>query len=393
MRLRAFLALGLLAMVSVTPAIARGPGSWPMSGHDGQNSNDNATERIIGPRTVSSLHQNWFYQVRNAYQVIATGSRVYALAPQGRSAVAVILDARTGKPLHILTPAALHLALDDIPSALAYVHGRLIIGASLHSVVALNAVTGTFLWRAPVAASYLSVAGTTLYTGNACTGGPRVCGTPASVAIDSRTGRILWRHPGNGGNQPVLIAGRLFQRWGFAHGNTRVYDPRTGSLIATLPLDATWMGNRGSACAMVGMLGQAQPGWVGCIGPTGKPAWKDTLGHLGLRTGPPAFARGAIITPSNRFHPGIITVGAARGRLLWASDVGLTYSLIVANGLVFALRSDGGLTVLDQATGRVVDRLPKPPARVEGTTSIYSQLIANGTLFEVGENGIVALRP
>lgn len=393
MRRRALLALLLLTIVASTPALARGPGSWPMAGHDVHNSNTNPTELIIGSKSVAALHQSWFYATRNPYQVIATGARLYALVPRGASGAVVILDARNGKLLHLLTPAALHLTSGDDLSALAYVHGELIVGGGLRSIVAVNAITGQFRWRVSASAIYLTVDGDTIFTGKGCQNVPKSCGLLASYAIDARTGRILWQHPGNGGGLPVVVAGRLYQRWGIGRGMTHVYDPRSGALVATLPLDATWTGDGQDACALVQDFFLHKPSWIGRIGPTGRPAWQAQLGYVSPRTGGLAFAGGAIFAASNRFHPGIVAIGAARGKILWAADVGVTRQLTIANGLLFALRADETTAVLDTASGRILRRLAAPRLLFPDVAPIYSELIANGTLYEVGENGIVALKP
>lgn len=393
MHLRVLPVLLSLVIASSTPALAHGRGSWPMAGHDIHNSNNNPTERSLGTRTISALRQTWYYSARNPYQVIATAARIYALVPHGRAGALVILDARTGKLLHLLTAATLHLTPGDDLAALTYVRGEVIVGGGLRSVVAVDAASGRFRWRAQASGIYLAADGNTIYTGKGCQEVPKSCGLLASYAINARTGRILWQHPGNGGGPPVVVAGRLYQRWGIERGNTRVYDPHSGAPVATLLLDATWTGDGQSACALVQNAVQNSPAWIGRIAADGRPAWKFQLGHVSPLVGGLAFAGGAVFTASNRFHPGVVALGAARGKFLWGADVGPTRQLIVANGLLFALRTDGATAILDSSTGRSIRRLAAPAVLQPDVAPIYSELIANGTLYDVGENGIVALKP
>jgi outer membrane protein assembly factor BamB len=394
---KVFLLFAVLGAFAVPASVlARGGGSWPMPGHDAQQSNFNATERVLTAQSVAGLHQVWSFPAQGPAGVIATGARVYALVPRGQTENVLVLNARTGAVDRWLSPAQLHLAAGEAPTALAYSHGKLIVGGGTRSTVAVDGASGRFLWRAGVPAQFLAVGGNTAYTGKGCQNSTSVCGALTSAAIDTNSGRVLWQHPGNGGGQPVTVAGRLYQLWGTEGGNTRVYDTRSGALLGTLPLDAAWVGDSANAYALdYGARGGSRA-WLGRISPSGKPAWKTDLGRLSAFVAAPAIANGMLFVPSNRFHPGVVAIDATKGAIRWGANVGGISRLMVANGLLYALgATDGALIIINVANGHTVRTLPPPKVATAGGIHppITGELVANGTVYLVGENAIVALRP
>ncbi len=385
--MRKVLLLCLLVGVMLPGSVlAAGPGSWPMAGHDAQGTSFNATERILGARNIASLHQVWHLSLRPTGVAVATGTRLFALALHGSSINVLTLEARSGKLLRTLTLNNLQFSSGELSTALAYSRGKLIVGGYRNSTTAVDAASGRVLWRAPVPAQFLTVDGNTAYTGKGCQNSPSTCGLGTSSAIDTRTGHILWQHPGNGGQLPALIAGHLYQVWG---KSTRVYNPVSGSLLGTLPFAAAWTGNARNAYALDFATGSKGRAWVAQIGPNGKPKWKNDLGIILPIAAAPVFSPGTLYVSSHRFRAGVIAINAANGRILWGADTGPPRQIIAANGLLYVLiNTDSSIHVLSASTGKELRRIA-PPA---GGT-VLQELIANGTLYEITIGGIVAMRP
>lgn len=348
------------------------------------------TPQTIGPSSVYRLHTVWSYRAVLS-SAIASGDRIYALVATGHVTFDVVeLDSRTGKRLRTFTASSLRLQTrptPDSPEALAYARGRLIVAAT-RQVLAINPDTGSRFWSAGGGATELTVAGNTIFTAKYC---QNVCGTLASYAINLANGRVLWKHAGNFGAAPALIAGRLYQTVGPAGEETRVYDPSSGALVATLRFGGQWLGDSRTAYVFAQTLAPSGPVhrvWLGRISATGKPAWKLDLGKPG--EGAAVLAGGSIFVPSNRFHPGVIGVKASNGHILWGADVGKDVDLLESSNLLFVLRhGDGRLQILKPNNGQLARQLTIPGFGSRGT---FGLLMAGDTLAVLHANGIVGLR-
>lgn len=384
----------LALVLAVALAVALGArtvlaaGDWPMGLHDAQLSGFNSDERIIGPRTFQRLRPAWV--VPRVSVAVAAENRVYAVQAAATGSYHVgVLDAQTGTTVRSLSLAQLHLPANAIPGALALASGRLLV-AGPHRLVAVNPAGGSFLWRAGEGASSLTVADNRVFTGESCQASMTICGHVASSSVDLRTGRVLWVHPGNNGAPPALIAGRLYQRWGAFSGSTSVYDPSSGSLVATLPLKAAWTGDASHVYAQV--LSGKQPGaWLGRIGSTGKAIWRVALGTL--YTGRPVLAYGTLFSTSNRPKQSVVAVDAATGHVRWSRVVGPDVQLLAENHLLLVFHTDAGqgtVSAFDTSTGTRVGRLAVPRYRGVAPVSFF---VARGTLYVIDGSGLRAFRP
>jgi hypothetical protein len=371
------LVLALGAILLWTTALAFAADSWLMTGHDAAATNFNSGERAITRANVARLHTVWSYS--RVVQAIASDKRVYAVVAGSTGSTVAVLDAGSGKLVRTFGFAAL---------ALAYARSKLLI-ATTSAVSAVDPIRGRVYWRTPGGAGVLAVRGGTVYTGKGCQNTPAVCGTLASYALDVQTGKVLWQHPGNGGGLPVLIAGRLFQPWGMFMPETRVYDPATGQLAASLPLTASWTGDARNAYADA-LTAPGKGWWLGQISATGKPAWKISLGAV-VGQGNPVFAYGTLYASSNRFHPGVLAVNARNGQVQWGADLGSSLRLIAANRLLYVLhQTSGRIDVLDAGTGIRITQL----AILRFTPSSSAQLFISGqTLYVIDGSRLTALQP
>lgn len=377
--------LAVAACFGLAAPLAFGDSSWPMPGHDAQSTNFNAGEHTLGVNTVGRVHRVWTYT--GASRAIVAGNRVFALSRIGTSSGNLniaVLDARTGRRLHLFTPAALRLqsGSKDQPLALAYAGGRLILGAA-REVLAINPGSGHVLWRSSGGASGMTIVGGTIYTGTGC----RIpCGARQSYALDLRSGKVMWAH--TEGGWPVLIADRLYQSSGSGRQQTSVYDPKTGALIAQLPLNAFWTGDARGVYAAVtsASIGTS----LERIASTGKPAWKVPLGHP-QGASIPVLAYHTLFAQSNRFHPGIVAVAAATGKVVWAQDTGGNITLVGANHVLYALhQSSGRVDVMRTDTGKIVRSIQAPGYRQSGS---WDEQVAGGSLYVMDGSRIIAMRP
>ncbi|GAC1445551.1 MAG: hypothetical protein NVSMB52_07020 [Chloroflexota bacterium] len=383
----------LAVAFALVPSWALGADSWLMSGHDAAQTNANPGTGALGLAAAVTLHPVWIYP--DVVQAIATDKKVFAALtehPPSSAArlVVVMLNARSGGLMRKFTTESLGVRSSTYTASLAYGAGRLVVAMD-PAVVALNPDTGRHYWRNADGASLVTLDRDTLYTGKGC---QYACGgVLTSNAISLRTGKVLWRHPGNLGGVPTLVAGRLYQNWGLSDvtAETHVYEPYSGQIVGRLPWNAVWTGDRKHAYADV-VGGNTSPTgrtWLGQIGPVGKPIWKLDTGHANYT--PPVLADHTLFCASNRFHPGLIAVNPANGHLMWASDLGGNLSVTAANHLLFVLhRVTGQVDVVRAITGRIVRTLHLPKAAGSGASDIF---VSDSTLYVVAQKGLVAFRP
>jgi len=364
----------LTACISLLSPSTLQAAGWPMQGHDPRNSNFSPGEQVINRQNVDRLHAGW--TVKGAMQVVAVGGNLFASF--GAHGGVAVLNGRTGSRLQSFTDRDLGFASADNVTDLAYARGLLVVASALQ-IVALDTTHRRIVWRDRGGASSLVVAAGIVYTGQGC---QSFCGAPASKALELRSGRLLWRHPGNFGSRPTLIAGELYQAWGEVSGATHVYDPATGRLVRSLSLFGAWTGDGRSAYVEGGPTPGTRP-WLTSVRADGTPAWRLPLGGP-LSYSNPTLAYGRLYVASNRYHPGIIAVGTADGHLAWGTDTSPVTGLIVANHLVFAAEAEAArLDVLDANTGQLLRRIPIPP--------LATLLITQGRLYAASAQGVTKM--
>jgi len=377
--------LCLAAVAGAGNVLALDSGGWQMAGYDGQSTFFNPGERVLGANTVGHLHTAWSYP--GIYRAITTGGSVIGLVRHGLQNQIVVLNARTGGVLKVFTPSTLHLASpqSDSLQALAYANGRLIVAAT-HQVAALDPSSGQLFWTVPGGATAVTVDHSVAYTGQSCR---QRCAQLAAVAIDLRTGQVLWRHPGNFSGPAVLLNRRVYQVWGAAGNETRVFEPSTGSLVATLLIGAQWTGDLADSYAL--QLQTAAGGaWSARIGADGKQVWRADLSAA--RSGNAVFAYHALFVPSNRHQPGgILALAPGNGKPYWGAAIGPITRLIAANHLLYTLRADRGqVDILRATTGDVLKRIILP-GFARGQPG--DLMVDGGALYVIANGKLTAMRP
>jgi outer membrane protein assembly factor BamB len=361
-----------------------------MFGHDAHDSSFNPDESQLSATNVRLLHVVW--SAPRVSSAIATDSRVYVIRPVRFAASQVaVLYAADGKNLLIYTPAMLRLQRGafDTPMALAHPDDTLLV-ANMRETVALNPHNGHLRWYASGGGTSMVVNWPYVYTGKGC---QNPCGVLASYALDVRTGRRIWTHPGNFGQTPGVMNNLLYQTVGEHGAVTHVYNQVSGHQVGMLQINARWVGDAHRAFAFV-LLGRP-PGsasvgrsWVGEIAANGVAVWKADLGKI--LEGNPVLAYNTLFVPSNRHHPGVVALNATDGRYLWGADVGASSSMVVANHLLYVLNDAvGRVEVMRTSNGSVVRSVSIPGFNNRGNTGL---MVAGGMLYVLGGNGLVAFR-
>lgn len=218
---------------------------WTVAGHDISNTRDAAGERLLGPTTVSRLTPAWSVSAAGGLSVTPAddGATLYYpdLAGQFWAVAANTGQVRWSHSITDYTGTA-----GDVVRDSPAVHGNeLVFGDSTFTamagarVLAVDKRTGAKLWQTvvdayPVATVTSSpvIIGDTIYVGIssseefiAVKPGYHCCSFRGSVvALDARTGRILWQTH----TVPAGYSG------GGVWGSTPAVDPRAGLLyVAT----------------------------------------------------------------------------------------------------------------------------------------------------------------
>jgi polyvinyl alcohol dehydrogenase (cytochrome) len=273
-------ALGSGKAGSVTVA-GKTAASWGLAGHDLANSRSNASEHVIGDKTVTSMEEKW--EVPFTTHLTGTPSVVdgYVYLPVGGTLAAYA--AGTGKTHWSKTVASYTGLAGDTTRNTAVAGGRVVFGDRPPAgqgarLVGVNAANGAKLWSTVVDTQASSV----------ITGAPTIDGDVAYVGVSSReegtaaccsfrgsvvavnvtTGKVLWRTY----TAPVGYTGAAV--WSSAP----VVDHTTGLLYVGT-------GNNYTVPRGVCMT----PAATGCTAPASND-YVDSLLALRLSTGTPAWA-------------------------------------------------------------------------------------------------------
>lgn len=269
-------------------------------------------------------------------------------------------------------------------TSLAYARGTLLL-STYAAVVAVDARTGHVLWRLPVRfTTDVLVSDNTVYTGGSCFNG---CVTRA---LALRSGRQLWQNP-TGGLVQVVVGGRLYEdlQWQGLCQN-RVFSAATGKLLQVLPDCGTWTGD-GQHTVGVAFARDEKGPWVAKeIRSDGPAVWSLPIGRpeaTGL-----ALAYNTLYVQARAPISGLLALEVNGGHQRWRRRIGSALSVIAANHLLFLPhRTSGWIDVLRAQAGRPVTRF-RVPGR-HGRFPVTSAFVAGGTFYTVGDTGVTAMRP
>jgi|GEM_PF-585320 outer membrane protein assembly factor BamB len=218
-------------------------------------------------------------------------------------------NASTGAPLW-------QSGAGNLEASPAVANGAVYVGGAYDDpgVYALNAYTGTLLWKFTTEGSVVSsptVTNGVLYVG----------GDGSLYALNANTGWFLWKYETGGGFSSPAVA------------NGAVY---------------------------VGSSSQNDPGLYALNAYTGTLLWKFTTG--GGVGSSPAVANGVVYVGS--WDSSLYALNASTGALLWIYATGgaIESSPAVANGVVYVGSDDGNLYAFD-LTGGLLSKSFSPPER------------------------------
>jgi outer membrane protein assembly factor BamB len=376
-----------------------------MLNHDAHATRFNGDDHGITAQSAPRLHPVWSASPVDPIgttAIIGPGA-VYAIfrtrsdsPPNSVTA----LDPRTGRTLEVFGARQLGLTGDriaptgDIPYALAYADGTLIVGNTTETV-ALDPATGRRIWSVPGGAFSLVAAHGVVYTGKVC---QNPCGTVASQAIDIASGRVLWTHPGNGGEPLLLTGGYLYQDQATDDTTTHVhvYRQSDGGLVTTLPTGAAPTTGDGLSIytlryVITGAI-RGENCWIEIArrAPLGAVQWMRRGNGCILTS--LALAFGTVYVVSQTISGGTVQAVTGRsGQVLWSTTLLSLNSTtpVATNGLLFTA-TGGSVVALNASTGRVVWRRLFPAGAGPGPRPL---MVAGGTLYVLNGEKLIALRP
>jgi len=201
-----------LVVTARLPSAEDGPAEWSMIGHDPANTRNQSSEHKIRPENVHRLALKWV--AATAGDVSGTPAVVDDAVYFGDfGGMLWKLDARTGEVIWSHAVADYTGITGDLARTSPSLVGNLLIVGDLRApnMLGIDANTGELRWKTQVhpdpkgiMTGSPAVVGHTVFTGVSASGagGPQATFRGAIVALDARTGQILWQSysvPDNGG--------------------------------------------------------------------------------------------------------------------------------------------------------------------------------------------------
>ncbi|MCI5059809.1 MAG: PQQ-binding-like beta-propeller repeat protein [Alphaproteobacteria bacterium] len=250
-----------------------------------------------------------------------------------------------------------------IAGGLAYGGGILYATSGYNEILALNPKNGEIYWRTDISAP--SRAAPTIHNGRVFVS----CMNNNVVALDARSGKILWEYEGVGETTGLLGAASPavdddMVIAGFASGDLIALQVQNGSVI--------WSDNLANTLRFTGMGGLS-----------------DIRG-LPVIYGDVALA----VSYGNK----MIALDKRNGNRLWQQTISSAETPWVSGNSVFVLSTDYKLYALDIRSGQIiwvqeVQRYKKPESK-KGLIHWTGPLMANNQLLLIGNHGdILALDP
>jgi outer membrane protein assembly factor BamB len=266
---------------------------------------------------------------------------------------------------------------------------RLFIAQLRGRFMVVDARTGALLWQRKFdrcAPSSPTVSGDAVYQAyipNPCSNGSRSSREGFVIALNTGTGRELWRVPNVSSESSVLLVGHLLY---FGSWNHKVYavDVRTHKIRWTYTTDAEV--NSSAAYANGTIYIGTDGGSVYALGAlAGKLRWRASGGSEYFYA-TPAVAYGRVYIGNT--DGTMFAFGARTGHLLWAQPAG-TYVYTAAavwNRTVYVGSYDGYFRAFDAATGRLRWKY-HAASSIHGAPTVIAGIVYFSTCGQCGHNG------
>jgi outer membrane protein assembly factor BamB len=385
------------------------PSDWPALYHDAAATNFDANERVLSASNVATLHVAWMAPGNTliAAPVGLFESINNGPTPQGLYFQVVRTDAATGRSFTRFGYSTEYMGAPTDQEPLAYWPGLLLVSGDRPGLKVISLRSGRPLWRNQ---DIISSPGQIGRTDTVLTNGviyaassiETQAGPQGTVtAINARTGHVAWQHRGRAGGLDVMVAGSRVYSSGST--GTVVYGAVTGKMLYTIPWTGLWTGDAMRSYVLADYEGSRYlwPTRMIAVNGSGKQLWSISVGKV--ETVRPVLAYDSLFIASNRFHPGVIAVDAATGRIRWAVNfvesprpLGEALLLAAANHLLFVMHTETGtLDVLDTGTGRQLAHIAIHRYSVNAPygPGAAQLVVAGGTVYVTGGGRIRALRP
>ena len=273
--------------------------NWPQLGFDAGHSGNNPHETTLNTGNVANLQQAWSFTTgsgNNAGNVVYADGVLYAASANG---TLFAIDASTGTRLWRYRTGA---GYSTSGSVAAVDSGMVFTVCTLQrtgyqGVCALDASTGELVWSytAPGTTSYAETA-PVVADGNVYFG---ACGTScAFIALNETSGSIVWSKnqsggcPLNGGSPPAIYKGELLAGIGCTNGSVIALSAKLGRKIWS---QNVYGGSVEDVSAADGLIGVAGSSFFGVLSAKTGDAFWHSLGCGS--TGMPAFAYNDVFMP------------------------------------------------------------------------------------------------
>jgi hypothetical protein len=233
---------------------------WPAVYHDAAGSNFDPSEHLLAASNAVHLHRVWItpgslvsVAPAGLFESIDNGS-----TPQSEYYQVVQADTATSEQYTPFTYSTEYLESPYEPESLGFWRGLLIVGGPRPpGLKALQVKTGRPVWQHPGIGTFqnaigqtdLAVAGGFIYT----VSGHCSPGCSAIIAVNAQTGRINWQHIGDRGGSGVMVASDRVYTAGTT--DTYVYAARTGALLHHVPWEGLWTGDAKRAFVLASYTG------------------------------------------------------------------------------------------------------------------------------------------
>ena len=361
--------IGLNAPTAAARPMPLGPAQivtdWPKYHFDVANTGYNHYETTIGPSNVSTLTLAWHYNagVVPGTPAVARGSLyVSTIFKVGKDTTSA-MDATTGALFWKTT----RLQYGSPVHGTAYYGGMVYFGTDEGTLHALDAATGRKVWNAAVGPpSDAEISAGTVYVRDGAWG---------VRALDARTGTLLWKSPflDIGFAAPTVVGGLVYV--GSYNGYVYALDATTGSIVWSY---ATAGFIEGSSVVVSGGLAYVSSGDMNLYAldaTTGALLWKAPLGPQEYNQPlTPALANGVVYAEGDG---DLQAFDAGTGAPLWSTPLadGHVGSPVVANGVVYIPGwYQGHIYALDAASGAVI-------WSYKAGGQVADPVIVNGMLF------------
>ena len=322
-------------------------------------------------QTAFTVQTNWF---QHAYSPIHKGANPYENVLSPTTVGSIDLD-------WSYTAGA---GLDSSP---AIVNGVVYIASSDCNLYAINATSGSLLWK-----TSLGVGSFFIFSTPAVANGVVYVGSADNnlYAVNATNGNLLWKFATGGpvGSSPAVVGGNVY--FGSWDGNVYAVNASTGiqswkfttgNSVDSSPAVANGVVYIGSYDAHVYALSAS----------TGAQLWNFTTGSAVESA--PAVANGVVYVASDDFN--LYALNAHNGAQVWATSTAnwQRSSPAVANGVVYVGTENHTLCAVNANTGSVLwtfatgDIIQAPPTVANGVvyvggfdSKVYALQASNGAL-------------